>query len=81
VSWWLWLIVAWLVISVPFAVITAKFIAVGREDADHPDPEPVIDLAAAETAEAAEAAEAAETGPQRPTPAGPTTGSQPAHSS
>ena len=79
-SWWLWLIVAWLVISVPFAVITAKFIAVGRENTDRRDSEPVIDLAAAEP-EAAEAAEAVQTPAQRPTPAGPGNGPEPAHSS
>ena len=77
-SWWLWLIVAWLVISVPFAVITAKFIAVGREHTNRRDPEPVIDLAAAE---AAEAAEAAKTTAQRRTPAGPGNGPEPADSS
>jgi len=81
VSWWLWLIIAWLVVSVPFAVITAKFIAVGREHADRSDREPVIDLAAAEAAESAEAEEAAETRAQRRTPAGPTNGPEPAHSS
>ena len=72
-SWWLWLIVAWLVISVPFAVITAKFIAVGREHT-----KPVIDLAAAE---AAEAAEAARINAGRRTPGGPGNGPEPAHSS
>ena len=30
-SWWMWVIVAWLVVSVPLAVFTAKFIAAGRE--------------------------------------------------
>jgi hypothetical protein len=76
VSWWLWLIVAWFVVSVPFAVITAKFIAVGREHADAREPETVVDLKAAEAAEAANAAEAR----PRPSP-DPASGSQPARSS
>ena len=62
-SWWLWAIVAWLVISVPFAVFTAKFIAAGRERPREPLPdaegEPVVDLPAIEAEEAA-AADAAE---------------------
>jgi hypothetical protein len=80
VSWWLWLIIAWLVISVPFAVITAKFIALGREHAHRSDPEPVIDLAAAEAAEAAEAERAAGDREPRRTATGPTNGPEPAHS-
>ena len=58
VSWWMWAIVAWLVVSVPFAVFTAKFIAAGREHSKQPVPddahEELIDLVALEATEAAE---------------------------
>jgi hypothetical protein len=57
VSWWIWAIVAWLVVSVPFAVITAKFIAAGRErpaDRDPlPESEELVDLVALEAEESA----------------------------
>jgi hypothetical protein len=70
VSWWIWAIVAWLVVSVPFAVFTAKFIAAGREQPAHgdaqPEPEMLVDLVAIEAEEAAEAASSAGTeGPNR----------------
>jgi hypothetical protein len=53
VSWWEWLIVAWLLISLPFALFTAKFIAAGRERAKvESEPEILIDLTAPEPAEA-----------------------------
>ncbi len=52
-SWWEWLIVAWLLISVPFALFTAKFIAAGRERATaQSESEILIDLTAPEPAEA-----------------------------
>jgi hypothetical protein len=54
VSWWEWLIVAWLLISLPFALLTAKFIAAGRERAKvQREPEILIDLTAPEPAEPA----------------------------
>ena len=67
-SWWMWAIVAWLVVSVPFAVFTAKFIAAGREQPAHrdapPEPEELVDLVAIEADEAAQAA--ARAGTERP---------------
>jgi hypothetical protein len=60
VSWWMWAIVAWLVVSVPFAVFTAKFIAAGREQPEHgdalPESDELVDLVAIEAEEAARAA-------------------------
>jgi uncharacterized protein YpmS len=68
VSWWMWAIVAWLVVSVPFAVFTAKFIVAGREEPAHseapPESEELVDLVAVEEEEAAEAA--ARVGTERP---------------
>jgi hypothetical protein len=59
VSWWIWAIVAWLLISVPFAIFTAKFIAAGRERPvgarPGTDAEPLIDLPAIEAEESAAA--------------------------
>jgi hypothetical protein len=66
VSWWMWAIVAWVVVSVPFAVCTAKFIAAGREypgrHIPETGPDGLIDLVALEQAEAAEAAMVPEPG-------------------
>jgi hypothetical protein len=68
VSWWMWAIVAWLVVSVPFAVFTAKFIAAGREQPARseaaPETEELVDLVAVEEQEAAEGA--ARAGSERP---------------
>jgi hypothetical protein len=64
----MWAIVAWLVVSVPFAVFTAKFIAAGREQpAQHvagSESEDLVDLVAIEAEEAGEAA--ARSGTERP---------------
>jgi len=64
VSWWMWVIVAWLVVSVPLAVFTAKFIAAGRErphaHAMGAESEELVDLVALEAEEAAAAAAKAE---------------------
>jgi hypothetical protein len=69
VSWWTWAIVAWLVVSVPFAVFTAKFIAAGRERprlAGGADGEELVDLVALEAEEAADARPGDDRRPQRP---------------
>jgi membrane protein implicated in regulation of membrane protease activity len=67
VSWWIWAIVAWLVVSVPFAVFTAKFIAAGRErPRTQARDEALVDLVALEAEEAAEAAKAEKQRTQRP---------------
>ncbi|HZP27549.1 MAG TPA: hypothetical protein VFC99_01240 [Acidimicrobiia bacterium] len=80
-SWWIWALVAWFVVSVPSAVLTAKFIALGRERQEPRGDElgPVVDLAGAEAAEAAELrVRLARARPEHPAP-GPA-GSQPARS-
>jgi hypothetical protein len=64
----MWAIVAWLVVSVPFAVFTAKFIAAGREQPARREAplesEELVDLMAVEAEEAARAASRA--GAERP---------------
>ena len=34
VSWWMWAFIAWLVLSVPFAIFTAKLIAMSKDAFD-----------------------------------------------
>ena len=34
VSWWMWAFIAWLVLSVPFAIFTAKLIAMNKDAFD-----------------------------------------------
>jgi hypothetical protein len=74
VSWWEWLIVAWLLISLPFALFTAKFIAAGRERArGESEPEILIDLTAPEPVQARDSEPIEEPLPGLgPTPSSPT---------